>query len=89
MKVKQEIEDIISLLVGPIDPLKDLLKPFHDLYSLVFDTIKAVKEAYQTLRDGWVNGDILCCIYFTEAQLTMHVSFLNVIKNIIYFGKAI
>ena len=52
MKVKQEIEDIISLLVGPIDPLKDLLKPFHDLYSLVFDTIKAVKEAYQTLRDG-------------------------------------
>ena len=52
MKVKQEIEDIITLLIGPLDPLKNLLKPFQELYSLVFDTIKAVKEAYQTLRDG-------------------------------------
>ncbi len=51
-KVKQEIEDVIELLLGPIDPIKNLLKPFFDIYNLVFDTIKAVKEAYQTLRDG-------------------------------------
>ncbi|XP_072033446.1 LOW QUALITY PROTEIN: uncharacterized protein [Amphiura filiformis] len=53
LKVKQEIEDIITLLIGPIDSIKNLLKPFQELYSLVFDTIKAVKEAYQTLRDGY------------------------------------
>ena len=52
MKVKQEIEDIVDMLLKPIAPIKDLLAPFFDIYSMVFDTIKAVKEAYQTLRDG-------------------------------------
>ena len=54
MKVKQEIEDIVDLLLGPIEPIKKLLEPFFDIYNIVFDTIKAVKEAYQVLRDGWV-----------------------------------
>ena len=54
MKVKQEIEDIVDLLLGPIEPIKNLLEPFFDIYNIVFDTIKAVKEAYQVLRDGWV-----------------------------------
>ena len=52
VKVKQEIEDITDLLFGNIEPLMSLLQPFFDIYNLVFDTIKAVKESYQILRDG-------------------------------------
>ena len=39
-------------LMGPIEPIKELLAPFFEIYDLVFDTIKAVKEAYQTLKDS-------------------------------------
>ena len=52
MKVKQEIEDIVDLLLGSIKPIKNLLQPFFDIYNTVVDTVKAIKEAYQILRDG-------------------------------------
>ncbi len=52
LKIKQEIEDIIALLIGPIEPITDLMKPFQELFKIVSDIIKAVKDAYQALRDG-------------------------------------
>ncbi|XP_072048761.1 uncharacterized protein [Amphiura filiformis] len=53
MKIKQEVEDIVQMLIEPLEPLKTLLKPFFDIYSKVFDAIKAVKEAYQVLRNSY------------------------------------
>ena len=52
MKLKHEIEDIMEMIISPIEPLKTLMEPFSTLYFQVFDTIKAVKESYQILRDG-------------------------------------
>ncbi|XP_033637723.1 uncharacterized protein LOC117298529 [Asterias rubens] len=49
-QVQSEIESILMDLMEPIEPIKELLAPFFEIYDLVFNTIKAVKEAYQTLK---------------------------------------
>lgn len=51
-RVQEEIESIFDDLMAPIEPIKDLLAPFFEIYDLVFDSIKAIKDAYQTLKDS-------------------------------------
>ena len=51
-QVKAEIESILMDLMEPFEPIKELLAPFFEIYDLVFNSIKAVKKAYQTLKDS-------------------------------------
>ena len=51
-RVRDEIESILQDLMAPVQPIKDLLAPFFELYDLVFNTVDAIKEAYQTLKNG-------------------------------------
>ncbi|XP_033637389.1 uncharacterized protein LOC117298318 isoform X2 [Asterias rubens] len=52
-QVKAEIESILMDLMEPFEPIKELLAPFFEIYDLVFNSIKAVKKAYQTLKDSY------------------------------------
>ncbi|XP_022103294.1 uncharacterized protein LOC110986022 [Acanthaster planci] len=58
-RVRDEIESILQELMAPIQPIKDLLAPFFELYDLAFNTVDAIKEAYQTLKDGYQKSQAL------------------------------
>ena len=51
-QVRAEIESILEDLMEPMEPIKDLMAPFFEINDLVFNSIKAIKDAYQTLKDS-------------------------------------
>ena len=43
---------IVEDLMDPLKPIMDLMAPFQEVYELVVGSFDAIKDAYQTLRDG-------------------------------------
>ncbi|XP_038050894.1 uncharacterized protein LOC119724045 [Patiria miniata] len=58
-RIADEIKSIISELIGPIEPITDLLAPFFELYDLVVNTIESIKEAYLTLKNSYQESQTL------------------------------
>ncbi|XP_071798137.1 uncharacterized protein [Asterias amurensis] len=58
-QVQAEIESILEDLMEPMEPIKDLMAPFFEIYDLVFNSIKAIKDAYQTLKDSYKKSQSL------------------------------
>ncbi|XP_022102001.1 uncharacterized protein LOC110985344 [Acanthaster planci] len=58
-QIAAEIEAIILDLIGPIEPIENLLAPFFELYDLVVNTIEGIKEAYLTLKNSYQESQAL------------------------------
>ena len=51
-KVVDEIQTELDKLLGPFEGLLGIGNDFYEALTELFDTIKEVKEAFRTLKEG-------------------------------------